>query len=80
MYKSEFKKKMKEFFTRLKIKNNPYITNDTCVIYRKVMYGEKYRVFYIKLFDVIPFFKFVRMGDLLFGYLFNKIRILKIKF
>lgn len=81
IYKDEFWQQMRKVFLKINIKHNPYITSESRKIYNLVCHNDRIlSVVYIKLFDLIPLFKFKKTEHSSSLYLFNLIPLYLYKY
>ena len=80
IYKDEFWKKMRAFFIKIHCDHNPFLTSESRNLYKYVCSGDRLlQTFYIKLFDLLPLFKYKKTEKKTKIYLFDFIPIIKIK-
>ena len=81
IFKDEFWQDMKQVFTKINIKTNPYITAESRNIYTQVRYNDRVlQTIYIKLFDLLPLFKYQKTEHSVALYLFDFIPLFKYKY
>ena len=81
IFKDEFWQNMKRIFIKINMRSNPYITAESRNIYIQVRYNDRVlRTNYIKLFDLLPFFKYQKTEHSVALYLFNFIPLFKYKY
>ena len=80
IYKDEFWNAMKQIFMKINIKHNPFITAESRNIYNQVCYNDRVlQTIYIKLFDLLPLFKYKKTEHSVAGYLFGFVPLFKYK-